>query len=382
MRSTGHRNQSDAADAADAAGAADEPAADSSAPGPAADGSAADGSRAARSRSSLSAAASGAAATRDCRNGRVSSPGLGLDIGELVREYEIRESLACGGFGAVYRAEHQIIGRQVAIKVLHADLVQSDEAVERFMREARAVSTLDQPNIVAMYDLGTLADGRPYQIMELVPGEDLGKLLARCGRLSPERAFAVLDPLCLALHAAHEHGIVHRDVKASNVMVDTATEPWGVKLLDFGIAKLLTPPADCWRTMPGRPSPELSARARAHPRPGGAWETSDGSVLGTPHAMAPEQIRGEPVDHRADIYALGVMLFQILTGRPPFLQTRAQQVYEQHLSAEPPAPSWLAPVAPAFDALVLRAMAKDPLERFSTAAQLRVSLSAAVRGLV
>jgi hypothetical protein len=279
--------------------------------------------------------------------------GEALSPGARVGEHVIQALLARGGFGAVYRAQHRLLGRQVAIKVLHADLAGQAEPVERFVREARAVSSLAHPHVVAIHDFGTLDDGRPYQIMELVPGCDLGRLLARQGRLSPARALAVLEPVCGALHAAHERGIVHRDVKASNVMVDPSVEPWTVKLLDFGVAKLLAAGAD-------------------------GWVTSRGRIIGTPQAMAPEQIRGEPVDHRADIYALGVLLFQVLTGRLPFPQADTGLVYQLHLSASPPPPSQLAPVDAALDALVLGAMAKRPELRPASVAQLCRALQAAV----
>lgn len=289
-----------------------------------------------------------------------------LAPGARVASYVIERELAQGSFGTVYLARHGVLERRVAIKVLHRDLAGSAEIVERFVREARAVNRIRHPHIVDIHDFGSLPDGRPYHVMEMLDGDSLASFLAARGRLDEAELLALFEPLCQALQAAHDAGVVHRDLKAGNIMVGTSplagtlagpgAEPgaesatarpaiaW-VKLLDFGVAKLLS--AD---------------------RSG--WLTSQGRVLGTPQTMAPEQILGRAVDHRADIYALGVLLFQALTGRPPFTAREAGLVEQQHLSVAPPRPSLAAPVSPALDAVVLRAMAKQPDQRFPSALSL------------
>ncbi|WP_428267523.1 serine/threonine-protein kinase [Haliangium sp.] len=277
-----------------------------------------------------------------------------LGPGARVGAYLIRAELGRGGFGAVYEAEHRALARRVAIKVLHRDLCGSAEMVERFTREARAVNRIRHPNIVDIYDLGTLADGRPYQIMELCDGVSLARRVCGRGRLDADALLALFTPLCRALQAAHEAGVVHRDLKPSNIMVNAGAAIEWVKLLDFGVAKLLAVEQ-------------------------GGWITSLGRVIGTPQTMAPEQLRGERIDHRADIYALGVVLFFAATGGLPFAAGSPALVEQQHLRAAPPAPSRFAPVPAAVDQVVARAMAKDPGERFPSASALGQALAAALR---
>ena len=214
-----------------------------------------------------------------------------LARGVRVRDYVVREKIAEGGFGAVYRVEHTVLGRQAALKVLHPELASSREAIARFEREARTVNVIKHPNVVDIYDFGELPDGRPYFVMELLVGIDLSEHLASFGPLSPEETLALLTPLAAALSAAHAKGVVHRDVKPSNVFLADG-EPRRVVLLDFGVAKLLAPGTEGLTTSRHR--------------------------IGTPSFMSPEQLAGGDIDGRADVYALGALAYQMLTGQLPF----------------------------------------------------------------
>ena len=212
--------------------------------------------------------------------------------------------------------------------------------VTRFLREAMAVNMIRHPNIVDIFEFGELEDGRPFYVMELLEGTNLRKLVQLRGRFSPADALGMLEPVCGALDAAHRAGVVHRDLKASNITVlETGTERV-VKLLDFGIAKLL------------------------HPEPGGAGLTEAGSMLGTSHYMAPEQVRGEQVDTRVDVYALGVLLYQLLTAQYPFQSEKTEEIAWMHLTAPVPRASQAAPVPPALDDVIIKAMEKDREKRY------------------
>jgi serine/threonine-protein kinase len=263
-----------------------------------------------------------------------------LAPGTVVGTYLIQSLIASGGGGMVYRAHHALLGRKAAVKVLRREIASLQEAVARFAREAQVVNRICHPNIVDIHEFGELPDGRRYFVMELLDGADLSTLLKRRGRLAPAEILDILIPLCSALEAAHAAGIVHRDVKASNICLAQVNGATVVKLLDFGIAKLLRPEAH-----------DLVL-------------STFGMRLGTPCAMAPEQIRGEPVDQRVDIYALGVLVYQLLTGRYPFSATSVQELDRLHLEASPPRPSLVAPVPAGFDAVVVRCMEKDARRRF------------------
>ena len=260
--------------------------------------------------------------------------------GARIGEYVVQRLLACGGHGNVYVAEHRLLGRRAALKVMHRRAAAVENMVARFVLEAKVVNQIRHPSIVDIYDLGTLPDGRPYCLMELLGGSSLREILARRGRFSAEEALAFLEPACAALGAAHGAGIVHRDVKASNLMVDEGP-PLRVTLLDFGVAKA--------------------------PTSGQAGLTAAGQRLGTSACMAPEQILGGAVDPRTDVYALGVLLFQLVTGRLPFPADDVAALEQMHLSVPPPRPSDLAPVPPSLDAVVARCMAKRPEDRFPSA---------------
>lgn len=277
-----------------------------------------------------------------------------LAIGTELGDYVIDGTIGIGGCGAVYTARHRTEDRAAAVKVMHRHMASSPKMVARFIREARAVDVIDHPNIVDIYDMGELSDGRPYQIMELVPGLTLATALETRGRFSPELTLTVLEPLCSALQEAHDAGVLHRDLKLSNVMVDFDVEPPRVKLLDFGVAKLMDTEE-------------------------GASEDTTGVMMGTPQVMAPEQINGDPLDPRTDQYSLGVVVFTMLTGRPPFDTRDINALLQQHLSATPPRVSEFAPVGGAIDAVVARALEKLPEGRYDSVDEFFEAFSEAAR---
>ncbi|MFL5347084.1 MAG: serine/threonine-protein kinase [Hyalangium sp.] len=274
--------------------------------------------------------------------------------GSLAGEYMLQTVIGVGGHGAVYQAEHRILGQRVALKVLHSHLNDKEEMLHRFVREAQLINRIRHPNIVDIYDFGVLPDGSPYYVMELLPSRTLSDLLVQRGRLSPERALEFMKPICAALEAAHRAGVVHRDLKASNVAIVSEAQSPVVKLLDFGIAKIL------------------------HPEPGEPGLTTDGERLGTPHAMSPEQIRGGLIGPATDIYSLGILLYRMLTGEHPFHSPNPLEVEQMHLEAPPPRASARAPVSPAVDAVVLRCLEKQADRRFPSVSAVLAALQEAV----
>jgi serine/threonine protein kinase len=277
-----------------------------------------------------------------------------LRPGTMAGAYVLEKSLASGGGGTVYEARHRLLGRLAAVKVLRRELASSPRMVARFLREALAVNLIKHPNIVDIYEFGEMPDGRPYYVMELLGGTDLRSLLTKRGRFSPREVLDLLSPVCLALGAAHAQGIVHRDLKASNIHVDVREGQQVVKLLDFGIAKLVRPDGE------------------------DAGLTVAGARLGTSYTMAPEQIRGGTIDPRTDIYALGVVLFHLLTGQYPFRGEFMTDIERMHLESPPPRPSQIVAVPRAVDAVVMRAMDKLPDRRFPDAESFVSALREAV----
>jgi serine/threonine-protein kinase len=262
----------------------------------------------------------------------------GLATGTRVGDFEVEELLAAGGFGEVYRAVHATSRRPAAVKVLHAELCNAPGVVARFLREAEVMVRVRHPGVVELLAWGTIDDGRPYLAMELLDGTDLAAVLLRESRLPAARVLAILEPVAAALAAAHARSVVHRDVKASNVFLAADAGGERVVLLDFGIAKLAVPDA--------------------------ADLTTSRQAVGTPVSMAPEQINGGVVDARTDVYGLGVLAYQLLTGRLPFEDESPTVVQYLHAHARRPRPSALAPVTPEADDAIARAMAIDPAQRF------------------
>ncbi|NPD24368.1 protein kinase [Corallococcus exiguus] len=269
-------------------------------------------------------------------------------LSSQIGDFTVEERIGEGGMGVVYRATHSLIGKQAAIKVLRAELV-SPRVHERLLVEARAVNAIRHPGIIDIFGFGKLPDGRPYIVMELLEGRPLSELMSDQKRLDVPTVLWMLDQILGALGAAHRAGVVHRDLKPANVfMVEPPNAAPTIKLVDFGIAKLLE----------NRESPT----------------TIDGSVLGTPEFMAPEQIRGGTVGPATDLYSLGIMAFQMLTGVRPFQGDPVQVLFAQ-VDKVPPLPSSRAEgIPPELDTLVLQLLAKDPALRPPSAEAVRQQL--------
>lgn len=282
-------------------------------------------------------------------------------------KYRLEQLIAHGGMGSVYRATHLSLERAVAIKILRAEFLADATARERFNREARAAARLKHPNIVAVYDSGHLPNGSAYLVMELIEGRSLREEMrahaVRLGQMRPERAAAILSQVCAGIEAAHRQGIIHRDLKPDNVMIETASNYSGdsterVLVLDFGIAKLAIPEngEQTWKGL-----------------------TDENTIVGTPKYISPEQCTGQPVDARSDIYSLGVLLYEMLTGHAPFAGENTSVVLLKHLQ-EPPAPlrRFVSGISPQLEQVVLRSLAKQPQHRFQSAAEFAGALLTAV----
>ena len=287
------------------------------------------------------------------------SHGTKLTTGTLVGEYQIQDRIGEGGMGTVYSAIHPIIGKKVAIKVLAGRLAKNKNAIRRFVLEARTVNDIRHPGLVDIFSFGQLTDGRHYYVMEFLEGRDLGDVLRERISLPMTEAIPIFIEVGHALVAVHQKGIVHRDLKPENILLLAKPQPGGnrVKLVDFGLAKLV-------ETVP------------AHMREG-APSTAAGVNVGTPHYMSPEQCRGLKVDARADIYALGVLLYETLTGRLPFDGPTPVDIWQAHVEQPPKPPIEVAApgvVSGPLNAIILRLLAKQPEHRYQTAAELCVAL--------
>ncbi|MCB9539047.1 MAG: serine/threonine protein kinase [Myxococcales bacterium] len=285
----------------------------------------------------------------------MSSPSA-LPAGTLVDgRYRIDgPPIGAGGMGTVYRAVQEVIGRRVAVKVLRPDIAAAPGAVARFHREARAASQLTHPNVVTVHDFGQLPDGAMYLVLEFIDGLSLHQVQQSVGRLPVDRVGRIMGQVLDALEEAHSQGIVHRDLKPENVLLSHhAGNVDFVKVVDFGLARV---------------QDEVTL-------------TEPGELFGTPLYLSPEQARGQRADHRADLYAVGVMIFEMLVGRPPFEASSSMAVLMKHMRAQAPRFTDVWPEArfpPALEAVVLTALQKDPTDRFQRAAEMRDALLRAV----
>ena len=273
---------------------------------------------------------------------------VGALEGEVVGNYRIGDLVGTGGMGAVYRAEHVLLGKRAAVKVLLPERCASQEIIDRFFNEAKAASLIKDPGIVDIFDFGRLPDGNAYIVMELLEGETLGDRLKRQKLLSPNHACSIARHVAGTLAAAHAHRIIHRDLKPDNVfLVKDPAMPRGerAKLLDFGIAKL-----------------------NAGSQPSDLVKTETGRLMGTPYYMSPEQCRGAgKVDHRTDVYSLGCVLYQMLAGRPPFVLEGAGEILAAHIHIPPPSPRVHEPSIPqSLERMTLKMLEKDPARRYQS----------------
>jgi len=273
----------------------------------------------------------------------------------LSNRYELGDTLGYGGMSEVHHGTDVRLGREVAVKILRADLARDPQFQERFRREAQNAAALNHPAIVAVYDTGeaqTEYGPLPYIVMEYVNGRTLRDIVKTEGPMSQKRAMEVMADVCAALDFSHRHGIVHRDVKPANVMI---TNHGAVKVMDFGIARAM--------------------------HDGQAAMTQTAAVIGTAQYLSPEQARGEGVDARSDVYAAGCVLYELITGEPPFTGDSPVAVAYQHVREDPKAPSSVNPaVSPELDAIVLKALAKGPANRYQSAAEMRSDMVRVLSG--
>ena len=293
-------------------------------------------------------------------NDRVQPAPAPAVIGRIIGgNFRVLKLIGTGAMGHVFQAEQLSLGKMVALKLLRRELQYDEKLTKRFELEAKNASSLDHPNSIQIIDFGRDED-LLYIAMELLPGVDLGQLILREGPLPLPRLGRIMDQVLAALDEAHAHGIVHRDLKPGNIMlVSRRDDPDFVKVCDFGIAK-------------------------AQSSPEGAGLTLKGLVCGTPEYMSPEQARGEDVDGRSDIYAVGVILYQLVTGELPFSASSPVGILSKHLAEPPVPPSLRRPgltIPTALESVILHALAKDPADRPRTAEQLRRALRNAVAGL-
>jgi serine/threonine-protein kinase len=267
-------------------------------------------------------------------------------------KYRLKQRIGRGSMGEVWVAHHSGLKTEVAVKILRSDHRVSHTAIARFEREVRACSSLTHPNVIRIYDHGVTADNLWYYAMELLEGCDLGTLLSREGVIAPQRAVGLLAQVASALGAAHERGVIHRDIKPENLFVTSVAGGDFVKILDFGLAKVVTCESDPTITRAG-------------------W------TVGTPNYLAPELITGAPADARSDIYALGAVAYHLLCGAPPFESQDSHEVLVAHVQEQPVPPSQKLgrPLPALLEQIVMRCLAKRPELRYQSAHELAAALS-------
>lgn len=290
--------------------------------------------------------------------GEQSDPYLGRTF---ATKFLVQQVLGAGAMGKVYLCEHLSLGKLVCIKILHPHLAEDKSLTKRFHREARAASRLNHPNSIQIIDFGANETGVLYIAMEYVAGEDLRRVIKRDFPFTPQRIVRLLGQVLSALEEAHAQGVIHRDLKPENIMVVNArAERDLIKVLDFGIAKI------------------------QEPGPEGGTLTVAGIVCGTPEYMAPEQARGDPLDARVDLYAAGIILYQLLTGELPFKADSALATVTKHLTEQPIPPHLRKPdlaIDPRLEAICLRALSKDREQRFPSALVMKAELEAVLHGI-
>jgi beta-lactam-binding protein with PASTA domain/tRNA A-37 threonylcarbamoyl transferase component Bud32 len=271
-------------------------------------------------------------------------------VGKILNSrYELEQLIGSGGMADVYRARDSLLGRTVAVKILHPQFAKDPVFIERFRQEAQAAANLNQPNIVNVYDWG-IEDSTYYLVMEYVKGRDLKDIIVQGGPLLPERAVEIAMAICLALDVAGAHGIVHRDIKPQNIIV---TNDGQIKVMDFGIARTA----------------------------GGSAMTQTGTIMGTAQYISPEQAQGRVADPRSDLYSLGVVLYEMLTGKVPFDGENPVAIAYKHVREDPLAPSLINPdISPELEAVVMKALAKNPENRYQSAMEMRSDLERCLEG--
>jgi serine/threonine-protein kinase len=276
-----------------------------------------------------------------------------IELGQTVGNYRITAKIGEGGMGMVYKAEHPVIARRAALKAIHPEFALSPEVISRFVNEAKVISQIGHEHIVDVTDFGRTDDGDFYFIMEYLSGEALSETIHRGGAMAPARALTIAAQIADALDASHARGVVHRDLKPENVfLIERGGTRDFVKVLDFGLAKLAGGDAETAR------------------------KTRTGMIMGTPYYMAPEQCEGRSdIDGRTDVYALGCILFELLTGMVPFGGESSGEILAKQITMQAPAARGLvAGVPEPIDAILARALAKDPADRFQSMAAFRAAL--------
>lgn len=271
-------------------------------------------------------------------------------VGKILNSrYELVQLIGSGGMADVYQAKDNLLGRTVAVKILHAQYAKDEVFIARFRQEAQAAANLNQPNIVNVYDWG-IEDSTYYLVMEYVQGRDLKDIIVQGGQLLPERAVEIGMSICLALEAAHAQGIVHRDIKPQNIIVTYDNQ---IKVMDFGIARTT----------------------------GGSAMTQTGTIMGTAQYISPEQAQGRAADPRSDLYSLGVVLYEMLTGKVPFDGENPVSIAYKHVREDPLPPSMINPdISPGLEAVVMKALAKNPENRYQNSMEMYGDLERCLEG--